>query len=733
MQFRTTRPRLAAAVTAVLAVTALGAGTLATAPAASAATSGPVAAAQAEALPVLPAGSSVTSGGSTGFLTYGDAGLVWTPFDGSAATPVDLVYDNGGWVPTGSDVVAVSNHGSFSQATAVTLRDMRDQAAPVVEIDLGALDAHLVAVLGPKSVLAEVTAGDGTSELHVVTQDGAEPTTRKITGLPAGADRFLTHAAAEGGQILVGYETGPVDARTGGRAVIDAAAGTVVETYDSGALGYAPSAMTLSPSHVAWTEWSGPSRAVVSVERATGVRKTTLLGPDDEYSVALVGDWLVYGNDWRPGRAVSLTDGRAVDLAESVTGLVSRGDGSALLSGRTAEGGTGLFRLDPRAGDAPAVTKVAEMDPSEPLEIEQVHIPDSVNLDSTGGKATLAWTLSRADVHLTVTLTHTATGREFHADVPAPGTGTRFSFTWDGVLDDGTDAPNGRYAVEAEAMRVDGVGEPAYQGWLTSIQRNANPHDFTDNGSTDVLARDAAGVLWRDDLRDRPVSGQVKSAQRTRIGSGWNTYKQIEAVGNIGGSATGDLIALDGSGVLWSYAGKGDGTFGTRVKVGGGWGVYNKLTGGSDLDGDGRSDLLATDGSGVLWFYKGTGDLARPFATRVRVGGGWGIYNQLTAVGNIAGTAAGDLVARDTSGVLWLYQGTGKGTFLARTKIGGGWGAFSQLVGAGDVDNDGRPDLLAYGPGGTYVYHANGTVYGTFTRLNTSVFVGEGSKFSNIA
>ncbi|MFE0339368.1 FG-GAP-like repeat-containing protein [Streptomyces sp. NPDC058955] len=733
MQFRTTRPRLAAAVTAVLTVTALGAGTLATAPAAFAATSGPVEAAQAEALPVLPAGSSVTSGGSTGFLSYGDSGLIWTPFDGGPATPVDLGgYEYPGWMPTGSDVVAVGSIPGSGRMTAVTLRDMRDQAAPLVEIDLAALDAHLVAVLGPKTVLAETTK-DGVPELHVVTQDGAAPTTRKITDLPADADRFYTSATVQSGRILVGYETGPVEARTGGRAVIDIATGRAIETYASAESGYMSQSLAFSRSHVAWTEWQNGSRVVTSVERSTGVRKTTVMGPDDEYSLALIGDWLVYGNDWRPGRAVSLTDGRTVDLADSVTGLVMQGSSSALLSGRTAEGGAGLFRLDPRTDDAPAVTKVAEVDPSEPLDIQQVHVPYSVNLDSAGGKVTLGWDLSRRDAYLDVTLHHTVTEETFHTRVQAPEAGNRFSFVWDGTLDDGTDAPNGRYAIEAEASLLDGTGEPAYQGWEMYVSRTANPHDFTYNGSTDLLARDAGGVLWRDDLRDRPVDGQVKSAKRTRIGGGWNTYKQIEAVGDIGGNEIGDLVALDGSGVLWSYAGEGYGTFGTRVKVGGGWGVYNKLTGGSDLDGDGRSDLLATDGSGVLWFYKGTGDLAKPFATRVRVGGGWGVYNQLVAVGNIAGTAAGDLVARDTSGVLWLYQGTGKGTFLARTKIGGGWGAFSQLVGAGDVDNDGRPDLIAYGTGGTYVYHANGTVSGTFTRLNTTLYAGEGGKFTSVA
>ncbi|MFG2557591.1 FG-GAP repeat domain-containing protein [Streptomyces sp. NPDC048496] len=99
----------------------------------------------------------------------------------------------------------------------------------------------------------------------------------------------------------------------------------------------------------------------------------------------------------------------------------------------------------------------------------------------------------------------------------------------------------------------------------------------------------------------------------------------------------------------------------------------------------------------------------------------------------MAGTAAGDLVARDKDGVLWLYQGNGRGNFSARVRIGGGWGVFSHLVGAGDVDSDGRPDLIAYGAGGTYVYRSTGSTTAPFSRQSTSLYAGEGSKFNHIA
>ena len=618
---------------------------------------------------------------------------------------------------------------------SITLWNMADPAAPGVDIDLGAMDGSYLTALSPTSVLAQIWKADGTAELCVVTKNGATTTTRKITGLPTDATEF-SGSTVLGGSVLVRYAAGPPDARTGHRALVDVAAGTVTETYSSAKSGYNNDSgrLTFSASHVAWPDLTDNNEIyVTSVDRKTDEEKKTLLGDDvDEWYYELVGDWLVYGAYWAPAKAVSLTSGETRDLGVTSSESAPSADGSAVLSGSRDADGDGLFRVAAGPDGTPIVTKVAETGQvMPPLEIQQVHAPGTVDLDKTGGKVTLGWTLSRADAYLDVTLTHIATGKEFTKRVTAPASGTRFSFTWDGVIGS-VDAPNGTYAVEAEATLLDGVGEPAYQGWLMNVVRTANPHDYTNNGSTDVLARDASGVLWRDDLRDRPVNGQVKSAQRTKIGSGWGIYKQIEAVGNVGGAAPGDVIAVDGSGVQWLYLAKGDGTFAPRVQAGTGWQIYNKLAGGSDLDGDGRADLVATDGAGVLWFYKGTGNYAKPYAPRVKVGGGWQIYNHITAVGNIAGTAAGDLVARDTSGVLWLYQGNGTGGFSTRVKVGGGWGAFSQFAGAGDLDNDGRPDLIAYGSGGTYVYRSTGSATAPFSRQTTSLYSGEGTKFNNV-
>ncbi|MEU4080215.1 hypothetical protein DEJ45_34800 [Streptomyces venezuelae] len=130
--------------------------------------------------------------------------------------------------------------------------------------------------------------------------------------------------------------------------------------------------------------------------------------------------------------------------------------------------------------------------------------------------------------------------------------------------------------------------------------------------------------------------------------------------------------------------------------IGGGWQAYTLLTGGGDLTGDGRPDLVATDGAGRLWLYRSTGSATAPFAARRLIGsGGWQTYDRIIATGNLAGGVAGDLVARDRTGVLWLYLGKGDGTFAARTRLGAGWQRYDDLIGPGDADRDGRPDLYA--------------------------------------
>ncbi|WP_187283447.1 FG-GAP repeat domain-containing protein [Streptomyces sp. t39] len=246
-------------------------------------------------------------------------------------------------------------------------------------------------------------------------------------------------------------------------------------------------------------------------------------------------------------------------------------------------------------------------------------------------------------------------------------------------------------------------GTPFVASLARSATAGAFVHDIDADGYPDLLGRDATGTLWRDSVADgRP---------RASAGAGFGGYDRIETVGDAaGGGFTADVVARDAAGVLWLHQGDGQGGFHARVKVGGGWQTYNRIAGGSDLTGDGRADLVAVDTAGGLYLHAGTGTAARPYAPRTKIGTGWGIYNQLTAVGDIGGAAAGDLLARDRDGVLWLYLGTGDGSYTARKRVGGGWQIYGRLTGAGDVDHDGRTDVLAHDPatGRVYLYRGTG-------------------------
>ncbi|MER6976860.1 trypsin-like serine protease [Streptomyces carpinensis] len=188
----------------------------------------------------------------------------------------------------------------------------------------------------------------------------------------------------------------------------------------------------------------------------------------------------------------------------------------------------------------------------------------------------------------------------------------------------------------------------------------------------DYLYRTPDGVLY-----DYAFDG-TGSYRSIRVGPGWNVMKDIRVPGDLSGDGLPDLVAKDKDGVLWLYPGKGNGLFGTRVKIGPGWSAYT-ITGKGDYNNDGKPDLLARDGSGVLWLYPGTGVASPALGTRTKVGPGWNIYNAFATAGDYTGDGKPDLLARDGSGVLWLYKGTGlagSATFKSRVQVGVGWGGF---------------------------------------------------------
>lgn len=208
-------------------------------------------------------------------------------------------------------------------------------------------------------------------------------------------------------------------------------------------------------------------------------------------------------------------------------------------------------------------------------------------------------------------------------------------------------------------------------GWNVIKQAAQVDHD-ADGSSDGVWEINNGGYMYYAPFGEEPIS----------VGGGWNIYNKVLSPGNLAGAAADDLIARDTSGVLWIYLGYGNGKLTGRTKVGPGWNIYNQIAGQGDLSGDGKADIVARDGSGVLWLYKGTGSRTAPFSARTKIGSGWNLFNNLVSVGDIDIDGTTDLIARDGSGALWLYEGTGNAAapFKARVKIGaGGWNTYRLL------------------------------------------------------
>ncbi|MFF5390421.1 FG-GAP repeat domain-containing protein [Streptomyces sp. NPDC013012] len=232
--------------------------------------------------------------------------------------------------------------------------------------------------------------------------------------------------------------------------------------------------------------------------------------------------------------------------------------------------------------------------------------------------------------------------------------------------------------------------------------------DVSGDGKGDLLALAPNGTLV---VRTGTGTGGLGTGASA---AGWPATSTVVPFGDLSGDRCNDLLVRDAAGALARYdggCGKAFAPSGARTALGGGWQMFNSLTAPGDLTGDGRADLLARTPAGELFLYpdNGTGK----FGARTPIGGGWQMFDTIVGAGDLNGDKIGDLLARDTAGVLWRYYGTGKGTLSARSQIGGGWQAYDSLAGIGDFTGDGKADLVARDTAGVLWRYA-GTGAGAF-------------------
>ncbi|WP_237760046.1 GH25 family lysozyme [Arthrobacter alpinus] len=250
-------------------------------------------------------------------------------------------------------------------------------------------------------------------------------------------------------------------------------------------------------------------------------------------------------------------------------------------------------------------------------------------------------------------------------------------------------------------------------GW-NSFKQVLSAGDLDSDGVPDLLAIDHDGSLWQ-----YPGNRSGGYKPRIAVGSSWNAYMTVIGAGDLNGDSKPDLLAIRPDGTLWFYSGTGrvsanSSGYAPALKIGTYWNSYKDVVAVGDMNGDGKADLMATRGDGSLWFYAGVGSVSSAsngFApAKNLVVQNWGAADKLIGSKDFDSDGRNDILTVDGAGALWFRAGTGSfasGTGLrGPAKIGGsGWTAYDTVLGVGDTNLDGKNDLVGINNNGSLWFY----------------------------
>ena len=171
------------------------------------------------------------------------------------------------------------------------------------------------------------------------------------------------------------------------------------------------------------------------------------------------------------------------------------------------------------------------------------------------------------------------------------------------------------YLGDSESLNLVPMKKISLGGW-NAMREITAVGDFDWDGFADLLPVESS----TGNLYFYPGHGTSLGARRL-IGTGWNAMDELVGISDFTQDGNPDLIARDrASGDLWLYPGTGDGGLPYLVRIGTGWNSMRNIVSIGDFNHDGTYDLLAVESAtGKLFLYPGIGT---SFPVRVQIGSG---------------------------------------------------------------------------------------------------------------
>jgi D-alanyl-D-alanine carboxypeptidase len=231
----------------------------------------------------------------------------------------------------------------------------------------------------------------------------------------------------------------------------------------------------------------------------------------------------------------------------------------------------------------------------------------------------------------------------------------------------------------------------------------------TIKSGADVLAADGSGILW-----NYPANGRSGFGSRVKIGPGWTGLKS-GFVADWNSDGVNDIVAQWNNGTLAVYRGKLSGGFLSPIKAGtAGWQSMN-ITVGKWHNGHRFPGVVGTAADGVVYYYPNAAGGA--LGTGLRIGQGFQGLKLVMA--DFDNDRRQDLLVTKSGGDLVLYRSDGAGKFVPETrrKVGSSWNAVAQSHASFGFQGPGTRGLMAKAADGRLLYFGLGS--GLFTGTRT--------------